>query len=261
MCNSCGFCFTNPRPTIDHISPYYESDAYVSHSKTSSGLINRLFHLSRKYTISYKARIVKKYTSGNHILDYGCGTGDFLNAMNRAGWNCTGIEPNETARRQAATNKGIIISNESGIENIARGSLNAISLWHVLEHIYPLSERIHIFHEKLHDDGTLFAAVPNMNSFDAKHYGQYWAAWDVPRHIYHFSPESIKTLMKYHGFDLISSRPMLLDSFYISMLSEKYKSGNSKMIRAGFTGLTSNIKAFFNQKNYSSLIYIFKKSK
>jgi len=261
VCETCGFCFTNPRPPADQISPYYESDAYVSHSKTSSGITNRLFHLSRKYTISYKKRILEKYTSLNSILDYGCGTGDFLNAMDNAGWDCSGIEPNEGARTQAAQNKSIAITDEAGLSGITAGTLGAISLWHVLEHIYPLSERLSSFYEKLSPDGTLFVALPNMNSYDARHYGKYWAAFDVPRHIYHFSPETIKILMKDHGFDMIASRPMLLDAFYISMLSEKYKSGKSKIIQAGLTGLASNIQAFVKGRNYSSLIYIFKKSK
>ncbi|MCK5337800.1 MAG: class I SAM-dependent methyltransferase [Bacteroidales bacterium] len=261
VCETCGFCFTNPRSPIDQISPYYESDAYVSHSKTSSGITNRLFHLSRNYTISYKKRILKKYTSGNTILDYGCGTGDFLNAMDRAGWDCSGIEPNEGARNQASQNKSLAITDEAGLSDIPDGSLDAISLWHVLEHIYPISERLSSFHEKLSPDGTLFVALPNMNSYDARRYGSYWAAFDVPRHIYHFTPESINTLMKEHGFDMIASRPMLLDAFYISMLSEKYKSGRSKIIQAGLTGLLSNIQASVKGRNYSSLIYIFKKSK
>jgi predicted SAM-dependent methyltransferase len=139
-------------------------------------------------------------------------------------------------------------------------TLDSISMWHVLEHVYPLDERLKIFHRILKEEGMLFVAVPNMLSHDAQKYGRFWAAWDVPRHIHHFSPSSIKQLFENSGFEFIRSKPMLLDAFYISMLSEKYKHGHSNIFRAVTTGLHSNLKAHFGNRNYSSLIYIFKKS-
>jgi len=259
-CKHCGFVFTNPRPTLKEITPYYDSDAYISHSKTSAGLINRLFHLSRIYTLSYKKRIVSTYSTGRSILDYGCGTGDFLGAMQKSKWNCSGIEPNTTARTEAEQNYNFKIFEESALSDFSPGSFNAITLWHVMEHIYPLKERIRKFHEILDEKGTLFVAVPNMRSFDAKYYQKYWAALDVPRHIYHFTPDTIKQLMNTFGFEHVKTRPMILDAFYISMLSEKYKNGKPKNLNAVLNGFRSNISARMGQGNYSSLIYIFKKS-
>ena len=259
-CDECGFVFTNPRPALSDIAPYYESDEYVSHSKTSAGLINRLFHLSRYYTLSHKKRILRRFSKGNKLLDYGCGTGDFLEIMRRSGWNCFGIEPNSQAREKANQKKGLKITDETELSSYEGETFHSISMWHVLEHVYPLEERLKTFHHILKEEGMLFVAVPNMLSFDAQKYGRYWAAWDVPRHVHHFSPSSIKQLFENSGFEYVNSKPLLLDAFYISMLSEKYKHGKSNVFQAGINGLRSNLKAYFGNRNYSSLIYIFKKS-
>jgi len=260
ICADCGFNFTSPRPTIQSIGPYYESDAYVSHSKTGSGLVNRLFHLARIYTIRYKKSLVKKLSSGKTLLDYGCGTGEFLHAMSRSGWTCRGIEPNQTARDSASRTYHLNISDENALDSLPDGSFDAITLWHVLEHVYPLRERIRSFHRLLDKKGMLFVALPNMLSYDAAKYGSYWAAWDVPRHIHHFSPDTIRLLMQQERFELVKTKPMLLDAIYVSMLSEKYMKGRQRFSSALITGLRSNISAFFGKGNYSSLIYIFKKS-
>jgi len=260
-CNDCGFCFTNPRPDIDSIAPYYESKDYISHSKIERGLTNRLFHIARHFTIRAKAGIVRKYSSGNNLLDYGCGTGEFLHFMNKKAYMVRGVEPNSLARKHAIDTYSLDVFGEGDIKSIPDGSLNAITLWHVLEHIYPLEERIKQFHQKLNTDGTLFVALPNINSYDAKKYKNFWAAFDVPRHIYHFTPETIKPFMNNFGFSHVASKPMRLDAFYISMLSEKYLNGSSKNINAVITGLKSNMSAYWGKKNYSSLIYIFKKLK
>lgn len=259
-CKSCGFCYTDPRPDPESSSRYYESDKYVSHSKTSKGITNSLFHLARKFTLRSKRRIVSRYSSGKTILDYGCGTGEFLSSMKESAWFARGIEPNQTARDHAREKYGLEVYDQSGMEGIPNESLDAITLWHVLEHIYPLKDRIDSFHSKLKKDGTLIVAVPNMNSYDARRYGKFWAAYDVPRHIYHFVPETITRLMSESGFTHIKTKGMILDAFYISLLSEKYKHGTDKFLKAVFYGLISNINAFGGNRNYSSLIYIFKKS-
>ncbi|MEN8226319.1 MAG: class I SAM-dependent methyltransferase [Bacteroidota bacterium] len=260
-CDECGFCFTNPRPELSDSASYYESEKYISHSKTNKGLTNILFHQARKFTIRYKRNIAKKYSSAPSILDYGCGTGDFLHAMKHAGFNCTGLEPNATAREHAVSNYGLSVIRENELGAIADSSLGCISLWHVLEHVYPLEERLQQFYSKLQPGGTLIVAVPNMSSFDARKYKSHWAAYDVPRHIYHFTPETLLRLMERIGFAHIKTKPMRLDAFYISLLSEKYRHGHEKFISAFFTGLRSNFSACFGKGNYSSLIYIFKKSK
>jgi 2-polyprenyl-3-methyl-5-hydroxy-6-metoxy-1,4-benzoquinol methylase len=259
-CLQCGFHFTNPRPLLKDSGTYYESEKYISHSKTSRGLTNTLFHQARKLTIRSKRKLVRKYSSAGSVLDYGCGTGEFLAEMKNIGFSCTGIEPNSTARESAVASYGLKVLDEGGIENIESGSLGCITLWHVLEHVYPLRQRVDEFYNKLENGGTLIVALPNMLSYDAKKYKEFWAAYDVPRHIHHFTPSTVQQLMKNAGFDHIKTLPMCFDAFYISLLSEKYRHGHEKYINAFFTGLRSNITAFFGKGNYSSLIYIFKKA-
>lgn len=260
-CNECGFCFTNPRPSIDAIGPYYESEEYVSHSKSEQGLTNRLFHLSRKLTIRSKAKTIQKHVAGLNLLDYGSGTGEFLHFMKTKGYNVSGIESSALARHHAIDTYGLHVADEDGLEKIPNESLDAITLWHVLEHIYPLEQRLQQFNQKLNAVGTLFVALPNMNAYDAKKYGKFWAAFDTPRHLYHFTPATIKSLVEKFGFSLISNKAMYLDAFYISLLSEKYSRGSPKYFQAFFSGMKSNILALTGKRNYSSLIYIFKKSK
>lgn len=259
-CNSCGFCFTDPRPALMDSTGYYDSEKYVSHSKTSRGITNALFHRARGYTLTFKKRLVAKYACDRSILDYGCGTGDFLSLMKANGWITLGIEPNSVARKHAIEKHALDVYDETALASIPDHSLGIITLWHVLEHIYPLKDRISSFHEKLNDDGTLIVAVPNMDSYDAKHYGQFWAAYDLPRHIYHFVPDTMIKLMSEAGFAHVKSNAMVLDAFYISLLSEKYKYGSNNFIRSMFLGLLSNLSAFWGNNNYSSLIYIFKKA-
>jgi 2-polyprenyl-3-methyl-5-hydroxy-6-metoxy-1,4-benzoquinol methylase len=259
-CNVCGFCFTNPRPLYSDSAQYYESEKYISHSKTKQGLTNRVFHQARKYTIGFKRKTVLRYSSSDTMLDYGCGTGEFLSSMKKAGFSCIGVEPNESARAYARTTYDLNVLKENELPSVPDASLGCISLWHVLEHVYPLEERLEDFYSKLLTGGILIVALPNMLSLDARKYKSFWAAYDVPRHIYHFTPETIVQLAKQKGFAHIKTRPMILDAFYISLLSEKYHHGREKFLNAIITGLRSNISAFFGKGNYSSLIYIFKKS-
>lgn len=258
-CDKCGFHFTSPRPTEISIGPYYESEDYVSHSKSKTGLVNRLFHIARKYTLNYKKRVVKRYSAANSILDYGCGTGEFLNSMNKSGWICQGVEPGAGARQHAISEYGLEVGEEAKLAEIPGGSLDAITLWHVLEHVYPLENRLDLFYKILKPEGSLFLGLPNINSWDAKKYKSFWAAWDVPRHIHHFNKDTIKQLVEKSGFKLVAVKPMYLDAIYISMLSEKYKHGTEKNLNGIINGFRSNMYACTHQKNYSSLIYIFKK--
>lgn len=258
-CTQCGFHFTSPRPYESDIAPYYESEEYVSHSKSKVGLVNRLFHIARKYTINYKKRTVGRHSPAKSILDYGCGTGEFLNAMNNSSWDCKGVEPGKLARQHAKSEYGLSVGDESSLKDICEASLGAITLWHVLEHVYPLKERLDLFYKMLMPGGILFLGLPNMNSWDAKKYKAFWAAWDVPRHIHHFNQNTIKHLVEQSGFKLHAVKPMYLDAIYISMLSEKYKHGSEKNINGIVNGIRSNLYACTHQKNYSSLIYIFKK--
>ena len=256
-CDSCGFKFTNPRPNDADLGKYYQSEDYISHSDTRKGIVSKLYHQVRKFTLKKKLELVSGFVSRGAILDYGCGTGAFVNACGLAGWNAFGVEPDRGARKMAFES-GLNVSETKEILDQKTKDLkfNAITLWHVLEHVTDLTLSIDFFKRKLAREGVLIIAVPNHKSFDAQHYGEFWAGYDVPRHLYHFDPASITQLMQRHSFKLLDSFPMKFDSFYVSLLSEKYKTQKTRLFQAFATGLKSNLKTKA-PGDYSSVIYVF----
>lgn len=258
-CQNCELKFTNPRPLEERIPKYYESTDYISHSDMPKSLLDRLYYLIRDYAVSSKVSLVKKYARTGNVLDVGCGTGQFLNELNKKDFQVTGVEPNPSARKIAQDKFGLTVFEEKKINDLPAESFQIISLWHVLEHVSDLHSRLLQLKKLLSQDGAIIVAVPNPDSWDANHYKQYWAAYDLPRHLYHFNSSAIQKLFGEKGFRLVDKKPMYFDSFYISMLSEKYKSGKSNFINAFFDGLKSNISAMTKKMNYSSVIYVFKK--
>lgn len=257
-CNSCGFKFTNPIPEIADLGNYYKSEDYISHSNTKKGIISRLYHLVRNYTLRQKLALVSKHVSRGTILDYGCGTGMFLKTCQESGWSVFGMEPDSDARKIAAqVNVKPSVDKTELAQTLGKNKLDAITLWHVLEHVTDLDETLSFFKKNLADEGVLIIAVPNHKSNDAKHYNEFWAAYDVPRHLYHFEPKTIGQLLAGYGFELNETLPMRFDSFYVSMLSEKYKTGSIRYVSAFLRGLISNLSAK-NAGDYSSVIYVFK---
>ena len=262
QCSNCSAAFTQDVPAQETIGRYYASENYISHSDTSKGLINRIYHAVRKKTLQQKKYLIEHATgilTGN-ILDIGCGTGAFLYTMQQAAWQITGLEPDETARRKAKEIHSINPIPSGELFHLPENNFDAITMWHVLEHVHQLHEYIAQIKLLLKPDGRLVVAVPNYTSTDALQYQQYWAAFDVPRHLYHFSPASMKALMAQHGLQVIETKPMWFDSFYVSMLSEKYRDGKGNIIGAFINGLLSNAKALFNKEKCSSVIYIIGKA-
>ena len=259
-CNSCGFVFTNPRPTAADIGVYYKSEDYISHTNSKKGLFNSVYQLARKRAINSKLSILDKYKQGTKtLLDYGCGTGEFLNQAQLNGWNTKGIEPDPEARAKAITNYQLEVKDPSLLNTFKDGEFAAITLWHVLEHVHDLNNAIQQFERILSNDGVLVIAVPNYKSNDAKIYGEHWAAYDVPRHLYHFSIGSVEQLMKKHGLLIQGIQSLFFDPFYIALLSEKYKNGTSNPLKAAWVGLQTTLKGRSDIEANSSLIYIIKK--
>lgn len=262
QCNSCGFKFTNPRPDLTELGSYYKAESYISHTETRKGLINRLYHLVRSYTLIKKLQLIIRLIGAPSVkapkplLDIGCGTGAFLEVCSKAGFNCIGIEPDADARNLAINTHKLDVRPEEELNKLPNNSFDMISLWHVLEHVSDLNGRIDKIKQLLKPAGRVVVAVPNCNSFDAKYYNRFWAAYDVPRHLYHFTPKDINTLFGKHGMKIINILPMRFDSFYVSMLSEKYKTGKSNILNALWIGLRSNIAAISSGKTFSSQIYI-----
>lgn len=258
-CSKCGFAYTSPRPAENDLGMYYESDEYISHSNTSKGIVSRLYQMVRKHTLKKKLALINREGKKGALLDIGCGTGEFLNTVNLDGWKTIGIEPSPSARKQCIENYKLDVREENDLNNLQPKSFDAITMWHVMEHVPHLRERVQKLKDLLKDDGVLVVAVPNRNSHDAKYYRENWAAYDVPRHLWHFRAEDMRTLMSGFGFEVKQILPMKFDSYYVSMLSEKYKTGSSNLVSAVWRGWISNRKA--GAEGSSSLIYIIRNKK
>ena len=254
-CSSCGFHFTNPIPAESIIGNYYKSEEYVSHSSSNKGIINRVYSIVRNYTLKQKVKLLSNYTKGNSLLDIGAGTGHFLNLAQFKGFQIQGLEPDVDARSFATQNFDLTLEPLDTLVNISSESKDIVTMWHVLEHVYHLKRDLSEIVRVLKTGGYLFIAVPNMDSWDAKFYKSYWAAYDVPRHLYHFQEESIELLLNSFGMKCVEVLPMKFDAYYVSMLSEKYKKGS--VVDGIINGLKSNLYAKNN--GYSSQIYVFKK--
>lgn len=254
-CDSCGFHFTNPIPSEEVIGSYYKSENYISHSSSKTGLINKAYNVVRNITLKRKVNLVSRLAKGKNLLDVGSGTGHFLNASKGAGFIVQGLEPDEDAKNFAKSEFSLALQDLNEISQIDSNSKDVITMWHVLEHVYHLKRDLSEFVRVLNEEGVFIVAVPNMSSWDAKHYGTFWAAYDVPRHLYHFQEPTIKNLFAQFDLKCVEILPMKFDSFYVSMLSEKYKGGS--MLKGILNGFISNAKSM--KGGYSSQIYVFVK--
>jgi len=245
---------THPQPT-DH-SKYYETINYISHSDTAKNLFESLYQKVKKYTLGKKVKLINHYANSNKsLLDIGCGTGEFLSYAKKHHWKIQGVEVSDSARKKAEDKNITVHESLFKFSNI---KFSVITLWHVLEHLPNLKKNIQQIESLLADDGTLIIAVPNYKSYDAQFYKEYWAAFDTPRHLWHFSQTSISKIFNEYNFQIKKTLPMYFDSYYVSLLSEKYKNGKINYPNAIYRGWLSNIKAK-SSGEYSSLIYVLKK--
>lgn len=263
-CEKCNLKYTDPIPSEDEIAPYYNFPSYISHTDTKVGWMNQLYHRVRVYTLANKTSWIQSLFTGHKgtLLEVGAGTGAFANAMQLKGWHVTALEPDASSRQKALENYSMNLMPIDALYTLKEAQFDVITLWHVLEHVHDLKKQITAFKRLLKPTGRLIIAVPNYTSYDAQFYKKYWAAYDVPRHLYHFSPSAMDYLMNEFELKVINIQPMWFDSFYVSLLSEKYKkSGMIGVARAFVVGLLSNIKAMRDNKRASSIIYTIKKIK
>lgn len=256
-CGHCSGRFTQHVPAASEIGRYYQSQDYISHSETRKGLINRLYHSVRKITLRSKQNWVKAATGLKQgtLLDIGCGTGAFLHYMQQLGWQITGLEPDDTARKNAKTLYNIEPLPSSALFSLPAQQFDAVTMWHVLEHVHSLHDYLKQIRTLLKPEGALIIAVPNYTSPDAEHYKSYWAAYDVPRHLYHFSPAAMEELLKQHKIRVVRKHPMVFDGFYVSLLSEKYKTGGNGLFKGFWNGLISYRKGLKDVDRCSSVVY------
>ena len=262
QCANCTLEYTDPAPSKEAIAPYYNFPSYISHTDTKEGLVNQIYHKVRNHTLTQKTNWVQSLFTGHkgQLLEVGAGTGAFAHSMLNKGWKVTALEPDAASRQKALENYNINLLPIEELFQLEPAKYEVITLCHVLEHVHDLNAYMKTFHSLLKPNGRLIIAVPNYTSYDAGFYKNFWAAYDVPRHLYHFSPLSMHYLAKKHKMSIVQKLPMWFDSFYVSLLSEKYKqSGMIGMMRAFFVGCISNLIALRNADRGSSIIYEIKK--
>lgn len=246
---------THPQPTLDKLGSYYEFEDYISHTDGKRTLFEKMYHFIKRKAIRDKVKLINSYQPvKGRILDIGAGTGDFLLECKNQNWDILGIEPNDKAKG-IALGKGVKFGDT--IEKLESNFFDVITMWHVLEHVPDVEHQVAELKRLLKPSGTIIIAVPNFKSYDAKYYKEFWAAYDVPRHLWHFSKTAIEKLFDKQNMNLEDIKPMWFDSFYVSLLSEKYKSGKMNFISGFFIGLISNVSGFF-KKEFSSHIYVLK---
>ncbi len=261
QCETCGFRFTQNAPIESQIGKYYETPDYISHSDTHKGIINSIYHLVRKKMLHRKYSLIKNRTglSSGNLLDIGTGTGYFSNYIQQKGWNVKAIEKSAQARAFAKEHFNLDVYDETQLDKFGPKSFDVITLWHVMEHLEHLNETWETLSSLLTDKGVLIVAVPNCTSYDAKRYKQYWAAYDVPRHLWHFSPSTMQQLGAKHNFIHAGQYPMPFDAFYISMLSEKYKKASFPFLKGMYAGSIAWLQTLAQKEKSSSMIYILRK--
>lgn len=260
-CGGCGYAITNPRPSPSEIAPYYISNEYISHSNRTSSLSDKIYHAVRRRTLRSKAALISQYISNGSVLDLGCGTGEFLGHLKSLGYTTQGVEPSPLARAQAENIHKLLVVPT--LENLApEARFNIITLWHVLEHVHDVRETLRLLHRFAAPGALLVIAVPDRESWDAKHYGPDWAGYDVPRHLSHFRRQDLGRFLKEVGFTLVGTRPMWYDAPYVSMLSEKYRGALplAALLKGVVVGGLSNMVALFTSRPTSSTIFIAKKA-
>ncbi|MDH5602598.1 MAG: class I SAM-dependent methyltransferase [Cyclobacteriaceae bacterium] len=260
-CENCELLFTNPRPDPENIGKYYASKEYISHSNKPVNLIQYIYKLVRYFALRKKLNIINSLSKKGNILDFGCGTGHFLSTCQKDGWQISGFEPDNKANEIACMTTGTMIYKDILSVNTNQ-PYNVITLWHVLEHLHDLNGTMNLLYSLLYKQGVLLVAVPNIKSYDSLLYKEYWAAWDVPRHLYHFSQKNIKDLAKKHKFKIKKIYPMKFDSYYVSYLSEYYKNNHNNLLGKYIYSIINGYKSNNKGKEafeYSSLIYVLTK--
>ena len=243
---------TKPQPQTSDLWRYYNSEDYISHTSSKRSLLEKVYHRVRELAIQKKLNLLNQVQKKGNLLDIGAGTGDFLAAAKADGWKTNGVEPNESARK-LASEKGLIIDEDTS--SLESASFDIITMWHVLEHVPDYDAQISELKRLIKPTGTIIIAVPNYKSFDAQYYKEFWAAYDVPRHLWHFSKVAIAKIFGQHNLIVKRIEPMKFDSYYVSLLSEKYKTGKMNYFKAFYIGLKSNWVAK-KTSEYSSHIYI-----
>lgn len=258
VCEDCGLLYTTPKPSDEKIGDYYKSEAYYSHQENKKGFIPRVYEAVKSVNLKHKIAIATQGKEPRRLLDIGCGVGDFLHFAEQNGWQCTGAEPSEDAASIAKKRIKAEIMLPKDLEKLPDESFDVITMWHVLEHVSDLQWQVNQLNRLLKKGGRLVIALPNFSSYDAQYYKDKWAAYDVPRHLNHFSQDSIAKIFNINGLIQNQTQKLAWDAFYISFMSEKYHQKSLPLLRGIYRGMISNLKAK-KSGEWSSLVYVFEK--
>ncbi len=261
-CTECGFVFTQDVPPEEEAGGYYESEDYISHSDTRKGMINRMYHWVRRYMLRRKRKLVSRLTKGKKLLDIGCGTGYFPAYMQQKNYEASGVEVSRAAREYGIQKFGLkIVPPEQFLKEDTGEEYDIVTLWHVLEHLYDPGKYLERIREVLKDEGVLVVALPNHHSFDARFYKKYWAGYDVPRHLWHFTPGTLAHLAGLHYFRVTEMVHMPFDPFFNALLSEKYRKRPLWFLSGPVTGFVAFLRGVLRVEKASSVIYILRKNR
>jgi SAM-dependent methyltransferase len=257
VCRKCGFKFTFNPPPENEAGKYYDDSEYISHSDTRKGVINALYHFTRSLMVRRKRNMIRRITGLNtgSLLDIGCGTGYFAGFMKESGWKVAGLEINERAGNRARDKFGLEVIDYPQLSALEGGSIDCITLWHVFEHFYDPAGYFATIRRLIKPGGKCIIAMPNSSSFDARHYGRHWAAWDTPRHLWHFNPDNFSLFSENNGFKVTEISSLPADVFYISILSERYRGTNMPFMTGMIKGVWFAMLTIFNRKKSSSVVY------
>ncbi len=260
-CTRCSLVITQNHPTPDAIAGYYETGQYISHAAGARSFGDHIYFLVRRYMLGRKRKMISRQTQGRRLLDIGAGAGHFVAHLRHHGWDAYGVEPGRQARAAAELLHGLSLDTPDAIPQMPACSFDVVTMWHVLEHVHEPQTYLEHVHRLLTDDGLVVIAVPNPSSYDAQYYGRFWAAWDVPRHLWHFSRRSMETLLDRSGFRITASRSMPFDAFYVALRSEQYRRRHalSAWVWGAVLGLKGWLAGMSNVERASSVMYFVRK--
>ena len=259
-CLNCGLLYTMPRPSKDKIGEYYKSEEYYSHQENKKGFIPKVYEAVKNVNLKHKYRLATDGIKEGKLLDIGCGVGDFLHTAEEHGWECNGVEPSDEAKAIARRRIKAEIIASADLEQIPDATFDVITMWHVLEHVDDLKWQMEQLQRLIKNNGRIVIAVPNYKSYDGQYYKELWAAYDVPRHLNHFSKQTITKIFASVGLKLTRTEKLVWDAYYISYMSEQYKHHSLPLIQGALRGLVSNCKAR-RSGEWSSMVYIFEKKR
>ncbi len=202
-CNSCGLCVTDPMPGDDVIERYYPQRYRGDRQKYSGGwrVRRRAAAVQNHFTPTFRGR----------LLDLGCGTGAFAMAMKQRAWDTAVTEINDAVLTDLRAVGMEAKRPDEALRDGFSAPFDAITCWHVLEHVEHPYELAKWARQQLKPGGIFQVTVPNLASWQARMFDKDWLHLDVPRHRYHFSPDTLKKLLNDAGFEIVHSTTFALE--------------------------------------------------